>query len=59
LTKMVDFYNIIISWVREGRAVDVVYFDFHKAFDAISYNMLVMKLRKCGIDEPTVKWIEN
>ena len=33
--------------------------DFSKAFDIVSHNILVMKLRKCGIDEWTVKWIEN
>ena len=31
----------------------------NKALDTISHNILVMKLRKCGIDEWTVKWIEN
>lgn len=36
---------------RLGRAVGVVYLDFSKAFDAVSHNILVMKLRKCGINE--------
>ena len=39
---------------RLGRAVGVVYLDFSKAFDAVSHNILVMKLRKCGINEWTV-----
>jgi len=47
------------SWVDKGRAVDVVYLDFRKAFDAASHNVLMGKLRKCGIDEWTVRWIEN
>jgi len=37
----------------------VVYLDFSKAFDTVSHNILVMKLRKCGIDEWTVRWIEK
>ncbi|GAB0175994.1 mitochondrial enolase superfamily member 1 [Grus japonensis] len=45
--------------VDEGRAVDVVYLDFSKAFDTISHNILVSKLRKCGLDEWTVRWVEN
>ena len=45
--------------VGEGRAKDVVHFDFSRAFDTVSHNILVDKLRKCGIDEWTVRWIEN
>ncbi|GAB0206539.1 feather keratin Cos2-3-like [Grus japonensis] len=43
--------NLIAFWVDEGRAVDVVYLDFSKAFDTISHDILVGKLRKCGWDE--------
>jgi len=39
--------------------VDVGHLDFRKAFDTASHNILVVKLRKCGIDEWTVRWIEN
>ena len=47
------------GWVDEGRAVDVVYLDFRKAFDTVSHHILLGKLRKCGLDEQTVRWIEN
>ncbi|GAB0181612.1 fer-1-like protein 6 [Grus japonensis] len=30
-----------------------------KAFDTISHNILTGKLRKCGLDEWMVRWIEN
>ena len=43
----------------EGRAVAVVYLDFSKAFDAVSHNILRGKLRQCGLDEWTVRWVEN
>jgi len=39
--------------------VDVVYLDFRKAFDTVSHNILIGKLRKCGLDEWSVRWIEN
>ena len=42
----------------EGRAIDV-YLDFSKAFDTVSHNILLGKLRKYGLDEWSVKWIEN
>ena len=59
LTNLVAFYDVMISWVDEGREVDVAYFGFSKAFDSVSHNILVGKLRKCVIDMWTVGWIEN
>jgi len=37
----------------------VVYLDFSKAFDTVSHDILLRKLRQCGLDEWSVKWIEN
>jgi len=39
--------------------VDAVYLDFSKAFDTVSHNTLIGKLRKCGLDKQTARWIEN
>ena len=39
--------------------MDIVYLNFSKVFDTISCNTLVMKLRKCGIGEGTVRWIKK
>jgi len=47
------------GWVDEGRAVVVVYLDFSKAFNTLSHNILLGKLRKCGLDEWSVRWIEH
>ena len=47
------------GWVDEGRIVDIVYLDFSKAFDLVSYNILIDKLVKRGIDEWSVRQIEN
>uniref|UniRef100_A0A669QA98 Reverse transcriptase domain-containing protein n=1 Tax=Phasianus colchicus TaxID=9054 RepID=A0A669QA98_PHACC len=59
LTNLVAFYDVVTGWVDGGKAVDVVYLDFSKAFDTVSHNILITKLRKCGIDEWTVRWVEN
>ncbi|KAJ7425670.1 rna-directed dna polymerase from mobile element jockey-like [Pitangus sulphuratus] len=59
LIKLIAFYEETTTWRDEGRAVDIVYLDFSKAFYTASHNILVGKLKKCGLDEWTVGWIEN
>jgi len=59
LTNLIAFHDGMTSWVDQGRAADVVCLDFSKAFDTVSHNILISKLRKCGLDEWTVRWIEN
>ena len=36
-----------------------VYLGFSKAFDTVSHHILRGKLRKCGLDEWSVRWVEN
>jgi len=59
LTNLIAFYDGMTGWIDEGRAVDVVYLDFSKAFDTVCHSILTGKLRKCGLDECTVRWTEN
>ncbi|PKU49496.1 rna-directed dna polymerase from mobile element jockey- hypothetical protein [Limosa lapponica baueri] len=59
LTSLIAFSDGMTGCIDEGRAVDVVYLDFSKAFNTVSHSILIGKLRKYGLDEWTVKWIEN
>jgi len=60
LTNLIRFYNDRTVWVDMGGALNIEYLDFSKAFDIISLiTSLLGKLSKCGIDEWTVRWIEN
>ncbi|PKU49337.1 rna-directed dna polymerase from mobile element jockey- hypothetical protein [Limosa lapponica baueri] len=40
LTNLIASYDVMTGWVDEGRAVDIVYLDFSKAFDTVSCNIL-------------------
>ena len=59
LTNLITVYDEMTGWVDEGRAVYVAYLNFSKAFDTVSYNILLGKPRNCGLDEWPVRWIEN
>uniref|UniRef100_A0A493T6L3 Reverse transcriptase domain-containing protein n=1 Tax=Anas platyrhynchos platyrhynchos TaxID=8840 RepID=A0A493T6L3_ANAPP len=58
LMNLISFYDKVTRWVDEGRAVDVVYLDFSKAFDTISHSIL-KKLPACGLDWRTLCWVRN
>uniref|UniRef100_A0A8C3IGC8 Reverse transcriptase domain-containing protein n=1 Tax=Chrysemys picta bellii TaxID=8478 RepID=A0A8C3IGC8_CHRPI len=57
LTNLIAFYDEITGSVDVGKAVDIL--DFSKAFDTVSHSILAAKLKKYGLDEWTVRWIES
>ncbi|CAM4553610.1 unnamed protein product, partial [Lepidochelys kempii] len=59
LTNLIAFYDEITGSVDEGNAVDMLFLDFSKAFDMVSHSILASKLKKYGLDEWTIRWIES
>lgn len=45
--------------VDEGRAVDVVYLDFSKAFDMVSLSIPIEKVGRYKLDKKTARLVEN
>ena len=58
-TNLCQFMDKVTKAVDEGKAVDIVYLDFAKAFDKVPRQRLVRKLRAKGVEEDTVTWIES
>ena len=41
LTNLISFHDKVTRLVDEGKAVDVVYLGFSKAFDTVSHSILL------------------
>ena len=46
-------------WVDDGSPVDVIYFDFQKAFDKVPHQRLISKLKSHGMGNYIINWIEQ
>ncbi|KAK4810627.1 LOW QUALITY PROTEIN: hypothetical protein QYF61_007364 [Mycteria americana] len=59
LTNLISFYDKVTCLMDEGKAVDVVYLDFSKAFDTVSHSILLEKLAAHGLDGCSLCWVKN
>ncbi|TRZ23317.1 hypothetical protein HGM15179_003783 [Zosterops borbonicus] len=59
LVSLTSVPSKVTHLVDAGRAVDVVYIDFSKAFDTVSHSTLLDKLAACGLDRSTLCWVRN
>ncbi|GAB0182513.1 mitochondrial enolase superfamily member 1 [Grus japonensis] len=60
LADLISFYDKVTRLVDEGKAADVVYLDFSKAFDiVVSHSILLEKLAARGLDGCMLQWVKN
>lgn len=58
VTQMIETLNDWTSLLDSNTNVDVIYFDFEKAFDRVCHNKLLLKLTHVGIHPRIVSWIQ-
>ncbi|RMC20251.1 hypothetical protein DUI87_01097 [Hirundo rustica rustica] len=58
-TNLISFYDQVTRLVDAGKAVDVVYLDFSKAFVSVSHSILLNKLAARGLDKSTLCWVRS
>jgi len=59
LTSLISFCDRMTSLVDEGKAVDVVYLGFSKAFYTVSHSILLEKLAARGLDRYNLCRVRN
>ena len=59
MTNLISFYDLVICLVDKGKAVDLAYPNFSKAFNTVSHSILLKKLGARGLDRYTLCWVKN
>ena len=59
LSNLLTFLDKVTGFVDTGDSVDVVFFDLAKAFDRVSHQHLLAKLRSYGISDRLYDWIKS
>ena len=59
LTNLLEIMDNILEIVDQGSPVDILYFDFKKAFDSVPHNRLLLKLKCLGIEGKLLNTIKD
>ena len=57
LDQLILTYNYVTAAVDSGSVVDLIFFDYKKAFDRVNHAVLLEKLSSLGVEYCLVRWI--
>jgi len=57
LTNLLEFLDKVSGCVDSGNSVDIIFLDFAKLFDKVSYRKLVLMLQAHGSEGKLLDWI--
>ena len=59
-TQMIPFFDSLVLTINDMSSTDVIYFDFAKAFDSVSHDIILHKLKyQFNIDGKLLKFLVN
>ena len=59
LTNLISFDDKITHLVDQGKAADVIFLDFSKAFDTVSQRTLLDKMSSIQLNKTIMQWVSN
>ena len=59
VTQLLNYLDRAADAIAEGKVVDVIYFDFAKAFDTVPHRRLLKKLEEYGVKNEVLLWVES
>ena len=57
--QLILCYNDITHDVNNGKTLDLIFFDYSKAFDKVCHTILLQKLVDIGVSNQLVRWISD
>ena len=59
VSQLIAHFETVIDHLSKGFNVDVIYLDFCKAFDKLDFNVLLNKLKQCGMSGKLGRWLHS
>lgn len=56
-TQLIEVFDDFTYYLEDKKFIDVIYFDFKKAFDCVPHDILLEKLQRAGVEGSLLSWI--
>ena len=59
MDQLLLVYNSVSLMMDAGHVVDIIFFDFSKAFDVVNHEIMLVKLRSLGLQGCLLDWLSS